>query len=375
MGSSAERTLQILMVDDDATNLQVLTNCLKPMGYRLLQASNGQRALSVAENAQPDLILLDVNMPGMNGYDTCRELKKRPALADVPVLFLSANKDAQDKVKGFEAGGLDYIDKPFNYDELLARVKTHLELKLAREKLHLQNNEIESLLHVLSHDLMNPVAAMSGFVHLASLLETYKDPETRDLWENLQIAITQQEAIIEHVREMRALETGKKQIALSPVRLVDVMQVAQTIFRKRLADKKITLNVTLPDENLCVQAEDVSLTHNVVNNILSNAIKFSFRGGAIEMEAQAQNGQVLLVIQDHGMGIPQALLGHLFRADKPTSRQGTDNEMGTGFGMPLVKKYMDLYGAQINVLSHTQEESPQAHGTRVELVFRRAEAM
>ncbi|MDH4225970.1 MAG: HAMP domain-containing histidine kinase, partial [Deltaproteobacteria bacterium] len=243
---------------------------------------------------------------------------------------------------------------------------THLNLREARENLKRQKAETESLVHILSHDLMNPISAMLGFIHLAAMLPSYDDPDTQELWKNLEIAANQQESIVSHVREMRALETGKKKVPLTPVNLADVIDTSMAIFQARLKVKEITLQLTLDrTDNWGVKAEPVSLTHNVVSNLISNAIKFSFPGSTISIEAKNEGGFVHLIIEDKGIGIPPSILPNLFKTDVPTSRPGTSRETGTGFGMPLVKKYVDVYQGEIQVESRAQEDFPQDHGTRI----------
>lgn len=134
----------ILVCDDNPANLQVMADMIKPLGYRLKFASDGPSCLERAGAWQPDLVLLDIEMPGMDGYETCRELKARPATADVPVIFLTAWSDTEHKVKGFEAGGVDYVPKPVNRDELLARVRTHLRIRDLQRKLMAANQDLEA---------------------------------------------------------------------------------------------------------------------------------------------------------------------------------------------------------------------------------------
>ncbi|MEZ0371955.1 MAG: response regulator, partial [Candidatus Sericytochromatia bacterium] len=161
-GHLAHATL--LMVDDNPKNLDLIGEIFKASGCRLLLCKSGERGLALAQQARPDLILLDVMMPGIDGYETCRQLKQNPETRDIPVLFLSALADAVNKVKGFEAGAVDFVSKPFDIAELLARVNTHLELKRAREELQAWNQallrlqqEKDEFLDRVTHDLKNPL--------------------------------------------------------------------------------------------------------------------------------------------------------------------------------------------------------------------------
>lgn len=364
----------VLIVDDDPVNLEVLATLLRRHGYRVLQALDGRRAHGIAAQARPDVVLLDVQMPGPDGYDTCRAIRAEPGLEDTSVLFVSAQREVEHKVRGFAAGGVDYIDKPFHHDELLSRVGTHVDLRRARLRLRQQNEEIEGLLHILSHDLMNPVSAIQGFVRLAALHPAYDEPENRSYWELVAAAARQQEAIIHHVREMRALELGKRKLNLVPVNVEELMELARALLSEKLERKALGLSIRLGGRGgpLWVMADPVSLTHNVLTNLLSNAIKFSYRGSQIRVSAEPAEDMVHLCVEDHGIGMPAALIEEIFRTDRPTSRPGTEDETGTGFGMPLVHKHVELLGGRMSVESRSEERHPDDHGTRVHLWLRQA---
>jgi two-component system sensor histidine kinase/response regulator len=158
----------IFIVDDVPGNLQVLIHILKQEEYRIAAAGNGHQALDMIPAARPDLVLLDVMMPGMDGYEVCRQLKTNPAAADIPIIFLTAKAETEDIVKGFETGAVDYVTKPFNPAELLARVKTHLELKFSREKLTDLIAARDKFFSIIAHDLRNYVTVM---IHLVRLKE------------------------------------------------------------------------------------------------------------------------------------------------------------------------------------------------------------
>ncbi len=361
----------ILLVDDDSLNLDVLACILAPHGYGVRRALSGELALEAAQAERPDLVLLDVRMPGMDGYETCRALKADDALRDVPVLMISGLAEARDRVKGFQAGSVDYISKPFNAEELLARVQTHLALRGAQQELSEKNEEYEALLHILLHDLMNPIGAMRGFLRI---VRSMAGEESRKFCDYIGDCIHHQEQIIDQVRELRALETGKKSLSIQPVNLQKVVNTSSTIFANRLEQKQIRLVMAVDGdpEDFLVLAEQVSLTHNVLNNLISNAIKFSYRNSEVNVRIHHDGEWVHLEVEDRGIGIPQPLLETLFRTDRATSHPGTENERGTGFGMPLVQKAVQRFGGSIEVESRTESDHPDAHGTLVRVRLHRA---
>ena len=163
------QSITILIVDDTPKNIQVIGNILEEKGYKINIALNGLQAIKTAEEIKPDLILLDIIMPKMDGFETCARLKTLDSTKDIPVIFLSAKAESEDIIKGFQTGGVDYITKPFNREELLARIGTHLELQENRKIIETISNERKELLHVLCHDLAVP------FLSLKSLLKVEKD--------------------------------------------------------------------------------------------------------------------------------------------------------------------------------------------------------
>ena len=230
----AEIPPSILMVDDTPANLELLTVMLKVRGYKVRAAISGKLALQAARNAPPDLILLDINMPVMNGYEVCAELKSDEKLKDIPVIFLSALSETMDKVKAFGAGGVDYITKPFQFEEVEARVETHLELR--RQKRRLQENlddlhalekTRDSLVHMIIHDLRSPLTGIHGF------LELIREDEKKDLPKKLSHfieealkAAKQMIGIVNDVLDASKMEEGKMNLSPADCDLSRLMETA-----------------------------------------------------------------------------------------------------------------------------------------------------
>jgi CheY-like chemotaxis protein/anti-sigma regulatory factor (Ser/Thr protein kinase) len=356
-----DRPARILIVDDTPKNIQVLGTALRQHDYQIYVAQSGLQALGMVEEIAPELILLDVMMPELDGFDTCKRLKDNPRTCDIPVIFLTAKSESEDVLKGFELGAVDYVTKPFKSSELLARVRTHLELKHSRDLIAIISQERKELLHILCHDLANSLGAV---VTLLNFTEDDDDfGETRaHLLSTAQNGLN----LIDLVREMRALEEHK--IMLHPVYLADALNKSVRILRQRFSDKKLKLECAVAAD-IKVEAEEVSLVNSVLTNLLTNAIKFSYSAGVIEIDTQTTERQVILRIIDHGIGIPPKLLEQLFDMTKVTNRPGTLGERGTGFGMPLVKKFMDAYGGSMRIESKTEKEASGAPGTTVSLFF------
>ena len=366
-----DRPGTLLVVADAARTLQVLTTLLSGEGYRVLGARDAESAKNQLRDERVDLMIIDDQFLGNEGYTLGQELASGQTGRSVPLIYLV---DGGDPMNAFRFGGADFVYKPIRLELLCARVRSHVQLALAREQLAKQVAEYETLLHILGHDLMNPVSAMRGFMALArgtGLVE-----EQAQLFGMLDACLKHQEDIIVKVRELRALESGKCALPLEPVPLSSSLDIALSLFQLRLEAKPLKLEKRFPErcEGLFVVADAVALVHHVISNVISNALKFSYPGGTIHVRIEVEEPWVKLRIADDGIGMPEALLHALFRMDTATSRTGTAGERGTGFGMPLVKKYVERFGGKVEVESRDADDHAEAHGTAVTLWFQKAPA-
>ncbi|MCP4349691.1 MAG: hybrid sensor histidine kinase/response regulator [Desulfobacterales bacterium] len=367
MSEKGESKGKVLIVDDSIKNIQVLGTILRQGNYIIHVAQDGAQALKKVENVDIDLILLDVMMPVMDGFETCKKLKESPDFRDIPVIFLTARTEADDIVKGFELGAVDYVTKPFKSVELLARVATHLELKHSRETIIEKSSLLKQLVHVLCHDLSNP------FGTARALLKLIIDNRSRfdALMPDILISVENGLSVIDLVREMRALEEGKIDLLLDDYELNYMIEMSQTILERKISEKNITIKVNV-DENLKVLVDQPSFVNSVLNNILTNAVKFSFPGSEIQVNAVREGDFVTISVRDYGIGMPEKLKNDLFELDVSTSRTGTAGETGTGFGMPLMKNFVDAYGGSIEIFSKKKTEDSEDHGTEIKLILKAA---
>ncbi|MCP4349487.1 MAG: hybrid sensor histidine kinase/response regulator [Desulfobacterales bacterium] len=349
----------ILIVDDIPENLQVLGNILDSKGYHFTPATNGRHALKIVEKRLPDLILLDIMMPEMDGYEVCKILKDSSRSKDVPVIFLTAKTETDDIIRGFELGAVDYITKPFNATELLIRIKTHLEILKV-------SNERKELLHVLCHDLANPFASI---VSALGIIKDYTGFER--IKEHLVAAAVNGLKIIELVRAIRALEENKTELELKPVNLKKAIDSSMFMLKQKFVEKDIELIADV-HEKLEVLAEETSLINSVINNIFTNAVKFSYPGSKINVRTIQEDDMVIISIRDFGVGMSKELQRDVFDMRKNTTRNGTKGETGTGFGMPLVKKFIHAYGGNLGISSTEKNENRQDHGTEIKLMLKSA---
>lgn len=362
MGNDAKA--KILVVDDEKLNLNILADLLKPY-YKVILAKSGEQAIQRAQSdPPPNLILLDVIMPEMDGYETCRRIKTSPLTSKIPVIFLTAKTEPEDVVKGFKIGAVDFVTKPFNSTELLARISTHLELNAGREIITKQNSEYKELLHVLCHDLKNPLGA------LKSCMDLFKEDPTLfgELQKIIDLSIKNGLEIIDQVRAMQVLAENSTDFQFSNINLKAAFEEAISILQHKFSEKNLDIQIDI-DEAQTVWAEKTSLVNSVINNILTNAIKFSFIDGRIMIAARKKDNQIMTTIKDFGIGIPEKMVSDIFDVGKATSRKGTNGETGTGFGMPLVKKFITAYGGSIDINSTEKTEGSTEHGTEINILL------
>ncbi len=369
--------LRALVVEDSRAYRYIIVHCLKRMGLLISEADNGVGAckfLKAAPGAY-DLILTDFEMPEMNGLEFVRKVRTELGLGGIPVVMLSAVADKETQIEMFRAGVDDYLEKPFIREEFVARVTAHLDSSILQKRLKASVNELQrskasleranaearELLHVLCHDLANPFGAIVSMLDLidsAELFNTYK----KDLLSVAENGIE----VIDLVRKMRALEEGKSRLSLSPIPLKSMMDDCAMILKGNCVSKGVSLEMDVP-EGLSVLVEPVSFVSSVMSNLLTNAVKFSHPGSKVQVKAFNEAGRTVILVRDSGIGIPKSILDIIFEIGRPTSREGTSGESGTGFGMPLVKRFVEAYGGSISISSKEASPGSPEHWTEARI--------
>lgn len=383
----------ILIVDDTPDNLVVLEGILTDCGYRVRLAPTGELALrSIAANL-PDMILLDIRMPAMDGYAVCERLKQQEPTREIPIIFLSALGDVQDKVKGFEAGGVDYITKPFQVNEVLARVKTHLtlhrlqqslreeilrrtraeedlrianqhlaatntqltelnqQLQQANQALHKANASKDAFFSIIAHDLRSPFMALLGLTEvLSEELERMAHDRLKRMLRTIHETAEKTYALLTNLLEWSRLERGLTECRPELFPLAALLERDIRLYAAMLERKQIVLT-THVSPDICLYA-DLKMVDTVVRNLLSNALKFTAPGGCITITAAPQpNQRIAVVIADTGIGMEPETLAALFQIERKTSRTGTAGEEGTGLGLILCKELVEKNGGTLHVTS------------------------
>jgi signal transduction histidine kinase len=348
----------VLIVDDFCDNLHLLTDLISTAGYYVRPVTNGKLAIAAAQAIPPDLILLDILMPEMNGFEVCSALKACEQTKNIPIIFLSAMTESENIIKGFELGAEDYIVKPFNPMEVLTRIKTHVELHTNRKKIELQNHKQHELIHVLCHDLMNSIGSVRTVLEIMAV-----DAEnTMDYLKLIRDSVDNGIEIIELVRIITGLEEGKLVLDLDSYPLIELINTAISLLCDKFSKKQISTVVTIA-QDIYVTVEYTSFINSVMMNLLTNAIKFSFENSRIFITAEQNQDWVFIQVNDAGIGMPRGLCEDIFSINKATTRAGTRGELGTGFGMPLVKDFVEAYHGTISLESWEKNDEGHERGT------------
>ena len=336
-----------MVVDDVVQNLQVVGTMLRNEGYDVMPAGSGTQALERVRMRLPDLILLDLMMPEMDGLEVCRRLKVDPATRQIPIIFLTASNEMEHLVKGFEAGAVDYVTKPFNGAELLARVRTHLELKLARERLREMNDEKNEFMGIAAHDLRNPLSAIKGYAEM--VMEDAQDLQHRELEENgrrIQETAARMAEMVQNLLDANRIERGEMQLQLAPIDLATAVATVLETQRPRAVAKQQILNWQNDAGPGPVLADATVLTQ-VIENLVSNAVKYSPPGRNIFVRLKKSPEGVRFEVQDEGPGLSAEDQKKLFGKFARLSAKPTGGENSTGLGLSIVKKMVEAMNGKV----------------------------
>lgn len=384
----------ILIVDDIPDNLRLLSQILRNQGYRVRQMLQGDRALHAVEIAHPDLILLDIRMPGLDGYEVCRRLKASPTTQHIPIIFLSALNEVNDKVLAFEVGGIDYITKPFQELEVIARVRNHLQLqatqkelkqlnqtleqkvqertealekaneqqKILLEILEAKNQELQQtdklkdeFLQTISHELRTPLNGIIGSLQLilSDFFEHLDD--AKEFIQQAEESSYHLLSIINDILDVTKIKAGEMCIDFQPTDINQCIESAVKLNKVALQQKNIKFSSHLEEQGLLADADPLRL-RQVLLNLIDNSIKFTEDGEINITSVQNidwQTGQIVaqIIIQDTGIGIEPEQQKKLFRPFVMIDSSTTRKQGGTGLGLVISKNLIELMGGTIHLES------------------------
>ena len=343
----------ILVVDDTVENLRLISSMLGEQGYEVRPVTNGRLALQAAERDPPDLILLDINMPEMNGYQVCERLKATPALKDVPVIFLTALGDVADKVRAFDVGGIDYITKPFQLEEVQARVRTHVALRQAgREltasytRLHALEKLRDDLVHMVVHDMRSPLMVLSGHLELLreSELGTLSENGRDDLRSALKAARTLSR-MANDLLDVSRLEDRRMPLQRGAHDLGEIAEEVRAAVGVLDPGRAIELRL---DGSLRVHC-DREVVRRVLENLLGNAIKHTPTGAGLSIAVAAGPGRVRVEVADRGPGVPVEARQRIFEKFETAATRAEQKYHSVGLGLAFSKLAIEAHGGTIGV--------------------------
>jgi two-component system sensor histidine kinase/response regulator len=343
----------VLVVDDTIQNLRLVGGILSDAGYDIMPATSGAQALERVANLVPDLILLDLMMPEMDGLEVCRRLKASAATATVPVIFLTASGEVEHLLEAFAVGAVDYVTKPFNGAELLARVRTHIELKRAREallqlnqRLRDLNDEKNEFLGIAAHDLRSPLNQIIGAAQLVLADPALAGGDSAEMVDIIRRAAEHMNQLVVNLLDANAIERGE--MKLNPV-ACDLGALAADVVaahHPRALAKQQSLLFTPPPAPILFRADRDSVIQ-VIDNLVSNAIKYSPRGKSVRVRVAERNGCVRGEVCDEGPGLTAADQKRLFGKFARLSARPTGGESSTGLGLSIVKRMVEAQEGRV----------------------------
>lgn len=375
----------ILVIDDEPSMLEYLTAVLQKEGYTVRQAINAHLAFQTLAQFPPDLILLDVTLEkrphaggGFDGHKVCTILKKDPATRHIPIIFLTATREQENRLAALKAGAVDYITKPFDIDEILLRVNAQLELVHQRQLLEEQNQQLRALrererqyyqemsqqkdqfVRSVAHDLRSPAGAILGYVHILQDSPHF-DEQERVFLEKIANNAEWMTQFIQSLLDLTRIEAGAP-LHLEWVGVNAFLRSCLDRFSILARDKGLDLNFEALAPDLQIEIDHMRMSQ-VVNNLLGNAIKYTPSGGQVLLRAERCNENLILIVEDSGYGIPAVYLPQVFdKFFRVPQRQHREQE-GTGLGLSIVKAIVEQHGGQVQV------ESQEGQGSRFSILL------
>lgn len=369
----------ILIVDDNPINLRLLKLVItSSTDYRPITAEDGNSVFSTLEGLDPllpDLILLDIMMPDMDGFEVAKRLKGDEKTKDIPILFITALGDVESKVKAFQNGGVDYISKPFNKEELIARVGAQLRVKTLNDELKRKNDELHTLngelahlneqknrlIGMVAHDLRSPLTVVMGVGDLL-MMQAKNELTERQLkyLDRLKTSSIYMLSLINNLLDVKMVESGRLNLDLAKTDVVALIRQSVELNNFLAESKGIGIHFVYEGPALQLNLDQAKM-EQVLNNILSNALKYSDSGSDVWVSLETTPSEAKIVVRDEGLGIPPEDLATIFNAFEKGSTKPTAGEKSLGLGLAIVKKVVEGHHGMIGL------ESQTGRGTTVEV--------
>lgn len=356
---------KVLIVDDNPTNLKVLFEYLSgETGYKVFVAKNGREALDRTVHAQPDIILLDIMMPEMDGYETCRRLKEDKGTSDIPVIFLTAFSDTDNKIKAFNHGAVDFIVKPFNQQEVLARIKTHLTISRQRKELEKANNTLErtnielaranaakdKLFSIVAHDMRNKLFGLTGSIEMMeSFFNDISDDEKQQRIKTMSASAQQMYKLFENLFTWARMQTGSIKVVTEKLNVGNIASETIEFFKEDAQAKDIKLVSTVKDG--CDVMYDKNMLAFILRNLVHNAIKYCDSGNTVTIGCDQETQYHHISVKDNGIGMKKEVCDAIFDIGSRSSKLGTRKEGGSGLGLMVAREFAELNNGTLTIQS------------------------
>ncbi len=354
----------ILAVDDEQLNLELLRFILERNNYQFEGTSDDDYFFQLLEKRKPDLILLDVIMPRIEGFELCEKIKSFRKYKDIPIIFLTGKVNVKDKVKGFEVGGVDYVTKPFNEQELIARIQTHVELIRAKNQIEeqaqnlKQSNDLKDrMFSIIGHDLRSPLSAaklkmdfiMRGIIDPKD--DKFLDETVYDLLKTMDEALN----LLQNLLGWAKSESDQIQVIPEKLNINELVEQTFRLLKLGSNHKKIEMQNNVPVDVFAYA--DNNMIKTVLRNILSNAIKFTPVEGIIKINSKLRKNKLVIEIEDNGNGIPKDDIKKILNPNEHFSKLGTEKEPGTGLGLVLCQNFVQKNGGTLKIRSEVGKGS------------------
>jgi two-component system, sensor histidine kinase and response regulator len=351
VNSNQNDPYKILLVDDDVSLIKTLEKILSNKNYVLYSALSGEDALKQIPNIVPDLILLDIFMPKMDGYQVCDTLKQDERFSDIPIIFITESNNPDCIIKAFEHGGVDYVIKPFNSKVFLARVETHLQLKNYQESLKELNKVKLKFFSIMTQDIKDSLIGVKG---IAGFLVQDLEQGNGSITEGIKMAkILQDDSkrlykFLENLIEWASIEIGQVKIKPKEIKVAEFIRQTIKVLEIYAVEKRLELNLSCK-EDITTNTDPYALK-TIFLKIFSNAIKYCNPEGKIEITVSKNGNKCLFIISDNGVGMSPEVFNNVFRLDTPHPKTiGTAEEKGTGLGLIICKALIDRISGKIAI--------------------------
>jgi len=351
MAKTNEISGNILVLDDEKTNIDIIKNAIS-LDYKLYYSLKPDDAFKILKRINIDLMLLDVVMPEMDGYEFCKKMKSEDTLKNIPIIFITGKNDISSVIKGFEEGAVDYIAKPFEILELKARVRSQMELQKTKRQLENTNKELvklnatkDRLFSIIGHDLRGPVGGLDSILQFMIETRDMGIEETRKYIKELKSYSSFAINLLENLLNWAIAQEKQSVVNYKFFNLRDIIIECSGVL-SMAANKKNIMVKNEVDKDIAVEA-DKEMIMTIIRNLLSNALKFTAQNGEVTINASGDGYNTKISVTDNGTGIAREKLENIFNTDKDNSTAGTDGEKGTGLGLFLCRELVEKHNGEI----------------------------